>query len=66
VSFFSSSRIKGTSRYSFRIDGETYISVSANAFLIAFSGIPPKIKAETSTPVSITTLSLSLVGLSPY
>jgi hypothetical protein len=48
------------------MDGETYISVSANDFFIAFSGIPPKIKAETSTPVSITTLSLSFVGFSPY
>ena len=66
VSFFSASRVKGTSRYSFRRDGDTYISVSANAFLVALSGIPPKIKAETSTPVSITTLSLPFVGLSPY
>jgi len=47
------------------MDGAT-ISVSANALFIAFSGIPPKGKAKTSTPVSITPLSLSFVGLSPY
>jgi hypothetical protein len=34
----------------------------ANVFFIAFSGIPPNIKVETSTPVSMTTLSLSFVG----
>ena len=61
-----SSRIKGTSRYSFSTDGETYKSVSANAFFIAFSGIPPKTKAETRTPVSMTTLFLPSVGPSPY
>ena len=60
------SRIKGTSRYSFKRGGETYRSVSANAFFKAFSGIPPKTKAETRTPVSITTLFLPSVGLSPY
>jgi hypothetical protein len=42
------------------------MSVSAKAFFIAFSGIPPKTKAETRTPVSMTTLFLSFVSLSPH
>jgi hypothetical protein len=63
---FWSSRNKGTLRYSLNRGGETYKSASANAFFITFSGIPPKTNAETSTPVSMTTLLLPSVGLSPY
>src|SRR4030042_2079994 len=42
------------------------MSASSNAFFTAISGIPPKAKAETRTPVSMTILFLFFVGLSPY
>ena len=55
----------GTSRYSRRSSGETYRSASANAFLTARAGTPPNAKAETRTPVSITTLLFLRVRLPP-
>src|SRR3989304_2412414 len=41
------------------------MSASKNAFSTASPGMPPKTNAETSTPVSTTTLILFRVGLSP-
>jgi hypothetical protein len=41
------------------------MSVSLNAFLTAFAGIPPKANAEISTPVSTTTLFALFVRFSP-
>src|SRR3972149_2690536 len=58
-------RTAGTSRYSFRRSGETKIRSSATAFRTASLGVPPKAKAETSTPVSMTSLFLCRVGFSP-
>ena len=58
-------RTAGTSRYSFRRSGETKIMSSATAFRTASLGVPPKAKAETSTPVSMTSLFLCRVGFSP-
>jgi len=44
-----------------------YLSLGKYLLDYPFSGVPPKIKAETSTPVSTTTLFFSLlVCLSPY
>src|SRR3989304_1950752 len=58
-------RTAGTSRYSFRRSGETKIWAAAPAFPTASLGVPPKAKAETSTPVSMTSLFLCRVGFSP-
>src|SRR4030067_3287939 len=52
--------------YSFKRAGDTYTSDPPKAFFTAFSGIPSKANAETSTPVSTTTLFLFSVGFSPY
>jgi hypothetical protein len=40
-------------------------SASAKTFFTACSGVPPKIKTETGTPVSKTILFLFFVSLSP-